>query len=815
MSKIAVVAICGTSREFDKKYHYIIPESLSNKVTPGVRALVPFGGGNRLKEAFVFELAENSDYPGLKEIIKVVDDKPVLSENMLKLAEWMKDRYICTYSDAIKCMLPAGIGIKGFRMLRLLSYGEKLAKDPAKIVQLLLENDSQCDYEELKRISGIKYFSKHVKYLEEAGIVSISEEFTITAKEKYTKVAYLALPEEDVLFDIESNIIRKIQHIRVLEMLMETEHVTAADLSRFAGVSPSVLDTLRKQGYINFKEVEVVRDPVRHRIFEKTLPFNLTVQQVKALQVMNAMLDEGKFAEILVHGVTGSGKTEVYLQLIQSVIMKGRQAIVLVPEISLTPQMVERFRGRFGNEVAVLHSRLSPGEKYDQWRLIKEGRIKVAVGARSAVFAPFKCLGVIIIDEEHETSYKSDNTPKYRASDIAVRRCIEDNALVVYGSATPSVETYFRAEKGEIKLVEMLERANGMLMPKVNTVDMRKELDNGNRTAFSEKLSEELLLNKEKGQQTILFLNKRGYASFVLCRSCGFTARCKNCNISLTYHSHDDRLICHYCGFTTKMPRACPKCRSNYFRQFGTGTQKIEEDISRLFPGTTVIRMDMDTTTGKNSHEDILRTFREQNINVLVGTQMIAKGHDFPNVTLVGVLAADSTLNLDDYKASERTFQLVTQVAGRAGRGELEGRVVIQTYNTEDFCIISACRHDYSAFYRQEIKIRERLRYPPFTNIAVIILSSADDRLCYNKSEEVKHKLDMMLDQGKDGDLLLGPLRAPLSKIRNRYRWRIVLKCNSLEKLIRTLSAVYDGFRKAKDKQEVDLSIDINPVSML
>lgn len=749
MDKIAVVAINGSTREFDRKYDYNIPESLEGGVVPGVRVLVPFGGGNGLKEGYVFSICGTSEYSNLKDIKKVIDHQPVLSPKMLKLAEWMKERYFCTWSDAIKCMLPAGTGVKR------------------------------------------------------------------AVREKYVRVAYIAMPAEEILFEIESNRIKRIQHIRVLELLLENEYISVADLARFAGVSAGVLDTLRKQGYIDYREVEVIRDPVKHRSFEKTEPFKLTGQQSAALETINAKLNEGKFAEILVHGVTGSGKTEVYLQLIQRVIEKGSQAIVLVPEISLTPQMVERFKGRFGDEVAVLHSRLSLGEKYDQWRLIKDGKIKVAVGARSAVFAPFEKLGVIIIDEEHETSYKSETTPKYRAAEIAVQRCLEDDALVIYGSATPSVETYFRAEKKEILLVEMLERANKMIMPKVHVADMRKELDEGNRTTFSSRLSSEIKLNKEKGQQTILFLNKRGYASSVLCRSCGFTARCRNCNISLTYHSYDDRLICHYCGFTTKMPKTCPKCGSSYFRQFGTGTQKIEEDIKKYFPDNTVIRMDMDTTTGKTSHEDILRAFREEKIDILVGTQMIAKGHDFPNVTLVGVMAADSMLNMDDYKASERTFQLITQVAGRAGRGELPGRVVIQTYNTEDFSITAACNHDYASFYSQEIKIREKLFYPPYTNIGVLILSSTDDRLCYNKSAEIMDKLKRMLDNGSERELLLGPVRAPHAKIKNKYRWRLVIKCDSMEKLIDVLGSVSDGFRKGKGRSDVDLSMDINPVSML
>jgi primosomal protein N'' len=822
MNKIAVVVINNSTREFDRKYDYIIPESLTDKVAPGVRVLIPFGGGNSLKEGFVFAVSDSSCFNNLKEISKVIDDKPVLSEKMLMLAEWMKKRYICTYSDALKCMLPAGIGVKSFKVVKLLNRQIEpddkqtaLSADSSKVLDILSDNGSQLEYEELKQLCNVRNYSKILKCLEDSCTIDICEEFTMAAREKTIRVASLAMPVEEVLSDIESNSVKKIQHIRVLEMLIENEYISITDLARFAGVSTSVLDTLRKNGYIYYSDMEIIRDPVKHRVFEKTSPFVPTVQQEKALEVLNGKLNAESFSEVLLRGVTGSGKTEVYLQLIQNAIEQGKQSIVLVPEISLTPQMVERFKGRFGDEVAVLHSRLSLGEKYDQWRMIKDRRIKVAVGARSAVFAPFDNLGIIIIDEEHETSYKSETTPKYRAADIAVQRGILDGALVIYGSATPSVENYYRTVKGDITLVEMLERANKMEMPEVHIVDMRKELEGGNRSVFSSKLSNEIDINAEKGQQTILFLNKRGYASFVLCRSCGFTAKCRFCNISMTYHSFDDRLICHYCGYTTKMPKACPKCSSSYFRQFGTGTQKVEEEIKKVFPGKSVIRMDMDTTTGKHSHEEILKAFKDQNINILVGTQMIAKGHDFPNVTLVGVLAADSLLNLDDYKASERTFQLITQVAGRAGRGELAGRVVIQTYNTEDFCITAACKHDYTGFYRQEIVIREKLGYPPFTNIAVLILSSPDDRLCYKKGEEVGVLLRKKLGATSDGELVLGPVRAPISKIKSRYRWRLVLKCNSMDKLIDVLDETYDCFRKIKGKLEIDLSMDINPVNML
>ena len=787
MDNIAVVVINGSTREFDRQYHYLVPEGLQGKVAPGVRVVVPFGGGNSLKEGYVFGLAASSDYSNLKEIRRALDEKPVLSSKMLELAAWMRERYICTYSDAIKCMLPAGIGVKSLRVVKPLKKIDGLDKSRQKIMDSLYECGG-LEYDELRHTTGVKGFSRCIAALENDGIVCVCEEYTSAVKEKTVRAAYLSMPVEEVLDDIENNRIKKIQQIRILEMLIENEHISVADIVRFAGVSAGVLDTLRKYGYINYRDIEVKRDPLKHRNIERTFPLPPTPEQEAAMAAMAGKLDSGAFSETLIHGVTGSGKTELYLRLIKHVLDSGRQAIVLVPEISLTPQMVERFKGRFGSEVAVLHSRLSLGERYDQWRLIREGAVRVVVGARSAVFAPFESLGIVIIDEEHENSYKSETTPKYSAADIARKRCMDCGAVLILGSATPSVETFYRAEKGLTGLVRLTERANGMVMPGVHIADMRKELEEGNRTPFSAKLSAEISKNIGAGQQTILFLNRRGYASFVLCRSC---------------------------GYTTLMPKTCPKCASTYIRQFGTGTQKVEEELKKYFPDCSVLRMDMDTTTGKHSHEEILRTFREQNVNLLVGTQMIAKGHDFPNVTLVGVLAADSLLNMDDFRATERTFQLLTQVSGRAGRGELPGRVVIQTYNTEDFSILAACRHDYASFYSQEIKMREQLNYPPFTNIASLIVSSANDRLAFAKAKEVRDSLNRRLDGCRDGELLLGPSRAPIAKIKNRYRWRIIIKCTGLEKLITVLTETSDGFRKQKRKSEADLSVDINPNNML
>lgn len=815
MSHIASVVISNCTREFDKEYHYAIPLGMEEEVKPGMRVMVPFGGGNKLLEAYVLQLVDRTPFSELKEIKEVLDVAPVLDDRMLALAVWMKERYICTYSDAIRCMLPAGIGMKSQKIVRLLESTAALSANAQKVVDLLREFGGECEYEELREHLKLKSFSRYMQKLSETGWIEWMESYTPRVREKRVRVACLLMPVDEIAEEIENGRIKKIQQIRVLEMLMENEFIAVQDIMRFAGVSGSVLDTLRKHGYIYFKDIEVKRDPLKHMDFKKTVPLKPTCQQSEVLHAVKARLDSGEYSDILLHGVTGSGKTEVYLQLIQHVIECGKQAIVLVPEISLTPQMVERFKGRFGNDVAVLHSRLSLGERYDQWRLIKEGRIKVAVGARSAVFAPFQRLGMIIVDEEHESSYKSETTPKYHAVEIARKRCSDTGAVLLMGSATPSVETYDKACRGGIGLMVLDQRANRMAMPDVEIVDMRRELEGGNRSMFSGKLSEEIRKNIEAGQQTILFLNRRGYASFVLCRNCGYVLKCTECSIAMTYHAFDERLVCHYCGYTVRMPAACPRCKSSHIRQFGTGTQKVEEELKRQFEGCSVIRMDMDTTTGKNSHEEILRSFREQNINILVGTQMIAKGHDFPNVTLVGVLAADSMLNMGDYRATERTFQLLTQVSGRAGRGSLPGRVIVQTYNTEDFSILTACRNDYIAFFKQEIKVREKLGYPPFCHLAVLVVSGSVDRSAFDAAKSLKEDIRACFSEGEEAEVL-GPTRSPVAKIRHKYRWRIIVKYKNLDRLISELSTVADRFNRKKGyKETTELSMDINPYNMI
>jgi len=814
--KIAVAVLNNSTREYDREYDYIIPEALAGLVVPGIRAAVPFGKSDSLRQAFILNIKNESDTENLKEIKRVLDSEPVLDEDMLELGEWMKRRYICTYADAFKCMIPAGIGLKSTKIVVSTGKSDDKTSDPQKaLLDILSESGGECDADELKKRSGIRNTMSLLIKMQKSGIVDIRDEYSTRVSEKTLRVAFLAKPQGEIAELIDGNLIKSIQQIRVLEILMENAYISTADLTRFAGVSAGVLNTLVKYGHIAFDEVEVMRSPYTNKTVTPTVPYIPTPEQKSVLDALREHLDSGKYAETLLHGITGSGKTEIYLQLAEQLVKKGKQAIVLVPEISLTPQMIERFRARFGKRIAVMHSRLSLGERYDQWRLIRNDQVDVVVGVRSAVFAPLKRLGAIIVDEEHESTYKSEITPKYDAREIARQRCRQHGALLLLGTATPSVVTYHKALKNKSNLYYIGKRPNNIVLPDIKVIDMREELEAGNRSILSKTLSDEIAKNLGSKQQTILLLNRRGHSNFVLCRNCGYAVKCRNCNITMTYHSSADRLICHYCGYTFKMPHACPNCGSSNIKFFGTGTQKVEEEIKKVFPGASMLRMDMDTTTAKNSHEEILSKFEQENIDILIGTQMIAKGLDFPNVTLVGMLAADGILNLEDYRATERTFQLITQVSGRAGRGDLPGRVVIQTYNTDAYSIKDACNHDYNGFYKKEIQLREQMIYPPFTHIATAVLTGTNDANVQKKAFEVREMMSKYMKTHEGNYYINGPGRAPVSKIKGDYRWRFILKCGSLAQMISLLTAVSDRFNTGYKRTGIRLSVDIDPVSML
>ena len=504
------------------------------------------------------------------------------------------------------------------------------------------------------------------------------------------------------------------------------------------------------------------------------------------------------------------------MQLIEKVIKEDRSSIVLVPEISLTPQMVNRFIARFGKDkIAVLHSRLSTGERYDEWHKINNGSAKIVIGARSAIFAPIRDLGLIIIDEEHDSSYKSEGSPRYDAKEIASKIAKENSCPLVFGSATPDIKSYYKALKGDIELIELSKRANDSKLPDVEIVDLREELANGNKSMFSRKLHDAILENLKNRHQTILFLNRRGYSTFIMCRDCGYTVKCKNCNITMTYHLKQDKLKCHYCGHEEKRVTECPECKSKNIKYFGTGTQKIEEEIKKIFPEASTIRMDIDTVTKKNSHEEILEKFKNENIDILIGTQMIVKGHHFPNVTLVGVMMADASLNIEDYRANERTFGLLTQVAGRAGRENFPGSVIIQTYNPDNLAIEFASKQDYKDFYDVEIDLRKQLKYPPFCDIMVIGISGENEKNVIKISKKLHEYLKKRIIDEKIGLLLYSPLPAPIDKIKNKYRWRIIIKCIYNEKINKLLKdALNLGYNETKNS-DTRIVIDLNPNTMI
>jgi len=806
------VALQNSAREYDKLYDYFVPEHLQGFIQPGIRVIVPFGKGSRPREAFVMEVKENSEFQDVKEILQAVDETPVLTPELIELSKYMRNRYICTHDMAIKCMLPTGLGLHLSEDVILLAPGiENLDKDENEIVKILSDNKGKMPVEELQQIIN-KPVRKILNRLIEKKIIRTDSHIQMKARSKTEKVAYPAMDEEEFMELVENNQVNSLNHIRIMEILYEEGGIPVAELNAL-GFSQNTLKNMKKKGYIDFHEQPVERNPYEDTDIAVTEPLQPTSGQKYALESIYESMDTGEFHEILLHGVTGSGKTEVYMQVIARIVEKGRNAILLVPEIGLTPQTVRLFKGRFGNMVALLHSRLSIGERYDQWRRIKNGEARVVIGARSAVFAPMENIGIIIIDEEHETSYKSDRTPKYDARGIAAFRCRYNNALLVYGSATPSVENYYRAKSGKIKLVEIKERTNNKPLPEIITVDMRAEMDKGLKSGISSILLQELIKNKEAGEQSIIFINRRGYSSFVQCRDCGYIAICPYCSVSLTYHQPEQKLICHYCSYVMRKPLKCPACNSSNIDLHGLGTQKVEEQIPLICPGMSVIRMDMDTTTGRHGHEKILDTFRNEKIDVLVGTQMIAKGHDFPDVTLVGILSADSLLGSGDFKASERTFQLITQAAGRAGRAEKHGRVVLQTYNPDNFSIKAAVRQDYEEFYRQEIELRRELKLPPFYQLGLIQVSSKNRDLAVKTINRIHS--DIIKDRTINSDIYISyPAPSPLIKLRNKYRWRIILKHRKVKTLTGILEWVYDTY-SASQKKDYTVSVDINPYSMI
>lgn len=824
-TRYAEIIIDNNTSRTDKPYTYIIKSDMFDDIEVGMRVLVPFGKGNRIIKGIVINIKDSneSNYK-LKSIIDIIDEKPLISKNMIELSLWISENYLCSYVSALQTVLPPGDFKKIKTYIKLkkgtedyISNISQLEKD---IIKLLSNQENKVELEKLKKTIKNKDVNKAIKRLEQQEIVETTLQIETFIEKKYIKFVSLVdktIPYEHIIDTIGS---RSYKQLAIAKFLQNIDEISLKDLLMKTNSSMSSVKSLEGKNIIKICEKEIFRAPIKKDIKHYN-KHKLTDEQKYCLySILNDINSNTREKEFLIHGVTGSGKTEIYLQLVEEMIKRGKGTIVLVPEISLTPQTINRFVGRFGDNVAVLHSKLSYGERFDEWRKIKEGKVNIVVGARSAIFAPFEDLGLIIIDEEHETTYKSSMNPKYNAIEVAKKRCEQSGAYLVRGSATPSIESYYDSQNHEIKLLQLKKRVNNKKMPQVKIVDMREELDEGNTTMFSRELYKSMEQNLRDGKQTILFLNRRGYSTFVSCRKCGYVVKCDQCSISMTYHLKDNKLKCHYCGKIVNPPSICPVCKSKYIKYFGVGTEKVEEFTKKLFPQAVVKRVDMDTTSKKGSYDSIFKSMANQKIDILIGTQMIAKGLDFKNVTLVGIIAADTSLNLPDFRSSERTFQLITQVAGRAGRGEFEGKVIIQTYNPDHYSIQYAKDYDYSRFYDKEILLRREFNYPPFTNLISIVLYGENNSLVAMKSNEVYNVLIKEMKYNGLQDLLkeaMGPSKAPLERIKKNYRYQIIFKCDNerLERLKSIVKWVCIVNKYKIDFKNIKFNIDINPNSIV
>jgi primosomal protein N' (replication factor Y) (superfamily II helicase) len=807
----AEVIVANKCKETDRTYSYLIPKDMEEKVLVGSRVIVPFGMGNKQLEGYVLAVKDSVDFniSRIKPLVRTLDDEPVMSPQLIELAKWMKNKYISYYIDAIHAIVPSPVRTKSSYTIELADsddINDKIARLNSNIIIEIVEflelNGGSAKLEDIKEYFSDRKIDYYMKKLLEAGVVRKLQLVGNKIGKKTEKLLYLT---EGGIFDIKKNASKQKE---IFELLVNNPGISMSKLKEACGDCDSAVKAMEKKGCIRIEEREEYRR-VNSKVYSEKR-HELSEAQLNALTNIRSFFSQGK--DVVLHGVTGSGKTEVYLELIEECIAEGKDSIMLVPEISLTPQMVSRFKNRFGENIAVMHSSLSEGEKYDEWRKIKAGIVKVAIGARSAVFAPFKALGIIIIDEEHENTYKSEIKPKYLTREIAEKRCQLEGARVLMGSATPCIETYYRAKVGDLGLVELPDRVNGSPMPEVEVIDMREELKSGNKTIFSDSLTEAILDNLKSGDQIILFLNRRGHSTFVSCRQCGIVMKCPRCSISLTYHMRSEKLVCHYCGYERDNPTICPKCNSDKIKFFGVGTQKLEKEFQKKFSVKNILRMDADTTSRKNSHQEILDKYRRREANVLIGTQMISKGLDFPDVTLVGVITADTSLNLPDFRAGERTFQMIAQVAGRSGRASKKGRVIVQTYSPEHYSIEYARYHDYKGFYEQEIMLRRELAYPPFSTIANILISGTIEDEVIKYANEISQLLDDRIKL-QDGVEKLGPTAATISRIKNRFRWQIVIKSKSEEIVREILEGLSENC--GEGQSNASISMDLNPQNML
>ena len=795
-----------------KTFHYQVPEKLVNSIDVGKRVLVPFGG--RKITGYVLTVLGESVWKDTKEIIDILDDIPLFSPEMVPFFQWVANYYLAPLGEVLKTALPGGINIgtrlriilteKGKEYLKSLTTGDPQWKILTRIEKGEIRSRSRFlkDHRHESPYHLLNFWQKEeiVKLVHQLNKVQ-------TRPKKIRFAHYLdgVKKEEEKLSSKQGEI---------LSFIKKKNKISLPHLRKEFGEISSPVRRLEERGFIALKEEEVYRSPVELECFEDKKDHELTRDQKYSLSRIMEGIVSATYSPYLLYGVTGSGKTEVYLRAIKAARDRKKGAIVLVPEIALTPQLVERFRSHFGDTIGLLHSGISPGERYDQWRRIKRGEAKIVIGARSAVFAPVDDLGIIIVDEEHDSSYKQDDRLKYHARDIALVRAKLSGAVVVLGSATPSVESFDNTEKGKLTRLHLPLRVEGRPMPRVRIVDMKKEpKKKGEYLILSRVLIDAIRANLEEKNQVMLFLNRRGFATFLICPDCGFTFRCPNCSVTLTHHLHTRKLRCHYCDYAIPVSSICPACQGLQVNFFGMGTERLEEEVKMLFPGVKVGRMDRDTTTKRMSHQKILTSLRKGDIDLLVGTQMIVKGHDFPGVTLVGVISADLSLNLPDFRASERTFQLLAQVAGRTGRGDRLGEVIIQTFNPDYFSIASAKNHDYPGFFQKERALRKEFGYPPFSYLVNLRLSGKSEKA----TEQSSRKLGQIchsLVEGKNLEVL-GPVPAPLAKIKGKHRWQILLKAPKRATLQNFIRNLFNTLDQKQIDQGVNLTVDVDPYNML
>ena len=811
---IAKIAVSAATFAIDKPYSYAIPEGMI--LQPGLRVMVPFGRSNRHTEGVVLSVEEGTA-AGLKFVASCLDEEPVLSMQMLQLARFMRERYFCTFFDCLRVMLPAGLWFQRKDTYALTDdrswQNMSIRQADAKVLLGILSDcGGSADGNLLRQgICEEEAFEKAVSYLLKKKWITAQRDFARKTGDKTERIATLAVPPEEALEYAAHRPKSAVMQKNVLELLCSVGEAAVKEICYFTGCKPTTVNRLAEQGFVTLWEKPVLR--CREIVPVKLDgPLRLNAIQGVAYEGLCQQMNREKPGTALLYGVTGSGKTSVYIKLIQEALNQGKQAMLLVPEIALTPQLLGLMAAYFGEAVAVLHSSLPATERYDQWKRVRSGEAKVVVGTRSAVFAQCPNLGLIILDEEQEHSYKSEQTPRYSAREIALWRGIKENALVLLGSATPSVESMFYAKSGIYTLYTLKERWGGRKLPKVQILDMKEELKNGNDGAVSYALQDAMGRTIEDKQQTILFLNRRGNSRSLLCIDCRSIPECPRCNVRLTFHSANSRLMCHYCGHSEPAPDRCPTC-GGPMKQLGTGTQKVQQELETLFPGIQVDRMDADTVSAVNTHEKILEHFQENNTPVLIGTQMVAKGLNLPKVTLVGVLDADLGLYTDNFRAAETTFNMLTQVVGRAGRGESEGSAMIQTMSPEHKVITLAAKQDYDGFYDMEIGLRRVQQVPPFGDLAYITFTGMDEARVLHGAVKFRDSLVKLLklpDYGAEICTVLGPAPCPVPKINYNFRYRLTLRCRMTKALRMLLAHLMRQFSTDRDNRGVTAFIDVN-----